>query len=178
MRDTTTLEALIKEAFNAAHELYEFGHLHGDQIKNHLRLAMSHLNVDEAMILAGKTNHNPKGAMKAKAFPVEKLDVPENPNFPDATTVAVPVVVVDEGSDGDGLQGIVAESEGDMFDEIVKMSPKKAVEKYGSLAIREMATVFQIEITEESSDAAAAAAVIQFLKAEAKRQNENSKRPD
>lgn len=147
------LENKIEAAFDAAHSEYPLGHLKGEQIKNHLRLAMAQINIDKAMLLAGKINHHPKGAMKAKAFPADLL-VPEVANFQQAANTDEVVQV--------------AANDSDIVTDIVNMKPATAVERFGIETIDAMIATFQIDADGMNANQKAAA-LIQFLKKQSKK---------
>ena len=152
--EETTVESLINAAFDAAHQSYPLGHLKGEQIKNHLRLAMVHVNPNAASVLAGKSFKSPKGEMKAKPFPVASLktDVPE-PNFTNA---------VSQSEDAQ-LAATEDEKPVDIVAEIVNMKPSTAVERFGINAIDTMLEKFEI-IEVGVNENQRAAVLIQFLK--------------
>jgi len=157
MEELKSVESSINAAFDVAHQEYPLGHLKGEQIKNYLRLAMSLVNPEAAMVLAGKINTSPNGPMKAKLFPIDKLQVvQEPPNFTSAASQEDAQLAATETDQQNELIDIVTN--------IVSMKPATAVSVFGIEAINAMISNLGVEITEGANDNQKAAALIQFLK--------------
>lgn len=148
------LKQAIQTAFDLAEKQYESGHLTGEQIKTHLSQAMSFLDTDAAMLMNGKQVS--AGTFKIKSFPLDKLNIITEPVFQNVSALA-PLVETDIlGEDGD--------KEPLNVDELVSMSPKKALEVYTIEAIDKLIKVFKVEIKDGLNDIQKTAALQSALK--------------
>lgn len=148
------LKQAIQAAFDLAEKQYESGHLTGEQIKTHLSQAMSFVDTDAAMLMNGKQVS--AGTFKIKSFPLDKLNTITEPVFQNVSVNAprAETDVLGENDDKEPLN----------VDELVSMSPKKALEVYTIEAIDKLIKVFKVEIKDGLNDIQKTAALQSALK--------------
>jgi hypothetical protein len=158
---------LIQAAYDETDKVYEMGHLRGDQVRNHLKNAMTVVSPDAAQLMAGKQIS--RQTFKLKAFPTTKITEPAEKK----NTEPVPVVVTNEA------MGVLGETEDEtpVFtqDDFIAMTPKEAIAKYGINLIDQMLKHLVIELKEGLNEAQRTAALQATFKKQAKEQKKNAK---